>query len=148
MQKGVIILLSSACILSSCDNDISKSKVPSVVLNTVEARYASSEVEWEKHGNVYEAEVDLNDSTELSARIDASGKLLMQKQDISIAELDSVVMKSIQSRFRDYRIEYVERVQKDGSTFYQVQLDKKGHKDLKLVFTVDGNEEKNFSYWQ
>jgi len=144
-----MITIPLALLISSCSSQsISRDKVPSIVLNTFKVQYPNSnDVEWEKHGSVYEAEFDMNDSTEIAARIDEAGKLLMQKQDLTIADLDPRVVAAIQGQYKDYDIDDVERVKKSGTVYYQVELKAMGKKEVNLVFSADGKEEKNIPSW-
>jgi hypothetical protein len=136
------------CIASCSSQSISRDKVPSIVLNTFKAQYPNSNnVEWEKHGNAYEAEFDVNDSTEIVTRIDETGKLTMQKQDLALNELDPRVMTTIQSQYKDYTVDDVERIQKGSNVYYQVELKARGKKEMNLVFSADGREDKSIPYW-
>ena len=67
MKKQMILLFPLALLMFSCSGQrISKDKVPSLVLNTLKAKYPlANDVDWEKQGNLYEAELDINDSTEI-----------------------------------------------------------------------------------
>lgn len=148
MKHVILIFLSAAFITSSCNSqDISRDKVPSVVQNTFKAKYAAAtDVEWEKQADVYEADFDLN-NTEISVRIDASGKVQMQKQDISVHELPAAVRTAIQNQYKDHTIDDADKIEKNGVVYYQVELEGKGNKDVKLVYTADGREEKSINYW-
>lgn len=150
-MKGQLITLMAATLIStSCSSqDISASKVPSVVLNTLKTKYpAARDVDWEKHNNYYEAELDLNDSTDVTVRIDDAGTLLMQKQEISVQELPNSIMTVIQNQYKDYRVDDVDRIEKAGAVYYQVELNRKLKRDLKRVFANDGREEKSIAYWE
>lgn len=149
MKGKLITLVAAALISASCSSqDISASNVPSVVLNTLKAKYpAAKGVEWEKHGNYYEAELDLNDTTDVTVRIDEAGTVLMQKQEISVQALPASIITVLQDQYKDYRIDDVDRIEKAGTVYYQVELDRKRKPDVKRVFTADGQEEKTLAYW-
>jgi hypothetical protein len=149
MNKDFLITIALALCISSCSSQsISRDKVPSIVLNTFKAQYPNSDnVEWEKHGSAYEAEFDVNDSTEIAARIDEAGKLMLQKEDLTINELDPRVMTAIQGRYKEYAVDDVERIQKGSTVYYQVELKAKGRKEVNLVFSADGREDTSISYW-
>lgn len=150
-MKGQLLTVVAVTLMTiSCrSQDISPNKVPSVVLNTVKAKYpAAQDVDWEKHSNYYEAELDLNDSTEVTLRIDAAGTLLMQKQDVSVYELPNSITTVLQNQYKDYHVDDVEKLEKDGSVYYQVELERNGEKDVKRVFAADGREEKTIAYWE
>ena len=149
MKKQIVILFPLALLMFSCSGQrISKDKVPSLVLNTLKAKYPlANDVDWEKQGNLYEAELDINDSTEISVRIDEAGKLIMQKQDVPDNDLSSAIMKVIKDKYKDYTIDDVEKIENNGAIYYQVELKGKGRKELNLVFSAEGREESTISYW-
>lgn len=127
---------------------IAHEKVPSVVLNTLKAQYpVTNNVVWEKDHDLYEADVRINDSTEVTIGIDETGRLVMQKFDITAADLPAQVVASISETYKDYFIEEAERLERGGKTYYQVELDHKSRKDLNLVFLPNGNEDKKMYFW-
>lgn len=140
----VVSVMAAAC----GSQHIAHEKVPSVVLNTLKAQYPiTNQVVWEKSHDVYEADVRINDTTEVTICIDEAGKLIMQKYDIPGAELPAQVVAAIQSRYKEYTIDEAERLERDGKTYYQVELDHTRRKDLNLVFLPDGNEDKKMYFW-
>lgn len=147
MKKHIMIFIPIVILITACGaQDISGDKVPSLVLNTLKAQYPlSSDVEWEEHGDLYEAEFDMNDSIEVSARIDQAGKMVMQKQDIPLSELSSAIKTAIQNQYGEYVIDDVEKIQKEGAVYYQIELKGTSKKELNLIFSDDGKEEKNIS---
>ena len=149
MKKQIIILLPLALLFFSCSGQkISKEKVPSLVLNTLKAKYPlATDVDWKKQGNLYEAELDINDTTEISVRIDDAGKLIMHKQDVSSNDLTSGIMGILKNKYKDYSIDDIEKIESSSAIYYQVELKGKGKKKLNLVFSEEGREENNISYW-
>ncbi|MGB8193452.1 MAG: PepSY-like domain-containing protein [Chitinophagaceae bacterium] len=127
---------------------IAHEKIPSVVLNTLKAQYPiTNHVVWEKDHDLYEADVRINDSTEVTICIDETGKLVMQKYDIPGAELPAPVVAAISAKYKEYAIEEAERLERAGRTYYQVELDHTRKKDLNLVFLPDGNEDRKMYFW-
>ena len=93
MKEKMLGVLIVAGLLTACSNqEISSSKVPSVVLNAVSEQFpVQEEVEWKKQGNLYEAEIDLNDSVDITVQVNEAGQVLLQKQDIGAAELPAAI---------------------------------------------------------
>ncbi|HEV7333279.1 MAG TPA: PepSY-like domain-containing protein [Flavisolibacter sp.] len=149
MVKKMIGACVVAGLLTACSNqEISSSKVPSVVLNAISERYpAKEEVEWKKRGNLYEAEIDLNDSVDVTVQVNEVGQVMMQKQDIATAELPAAIQSAIQGQYPGYTIDEVEKVTKGGMEYYQLELEAGGKKDKKLVFSADGNESTGTDFW-
>ena len=149
MKTGIIGLVFLGMMFTSCSNqEISSAKVPSVVLNSVQEKYpAAKEVGWKKSGVFYEAEIDLNDSIDLTVQVNEAGKLMMQKQNILQSEIPAAVLTTVQTRYKDYTIDDVEKLEKEGIVYYQLELQVKSKKDLNLVFAANGREEKTVSFW-
>ena len=66
------------------------------------------------------------------------GKLVMYKMDIKENELSAAVSSIIRTEYIGYKIDDAEKIEKDGVTYYEVELEGKGKKDLKLNFSADG----------
>jgi hypothetical protein len=144
MFVGAITVMAAAC----GSQHISHEKVPSVVLNTLKAQYPiTNQVMWEKDHDLYEADVRINDSTKVTICIDETGKLVMQKYDISASELPAPVIAALQTKYKEYAGDEAERLERDGRIYYQVELDHSRKKDLNLVLLPDGNEDKKMYFW-
>ena len=146
MKTSILMLAGSIVTLSACSQHIKADKVPSVVENTVKAKFTgASTIEWEKAGNIYEAEFKIG-TAEWTAEIDSSGKLIRQKIEIKADELPAEIIRALDSLYKGQRVDEAEKVEKDGLVFYQVELDAKP-KDLELVFSVDGTLLTDPIYW-
>ena len=123
--------------MMSCEQDIDQSNVPAVVLKTFQSTFPDAQhIEWEKSGDIYEAEFDLQ-HVDYNAFIDASGNLILYKYDISINEIPQAVTNTIQADFAGYRIDDVDLVDKDGEKFYEIELEN-NTVDQVVVFSEDG----------
>jgi len=146
MKCIALVVTASLFSLCSCSQDIPADKVPSVVLNTVQAKFGTAaKIEWEKKSNLYEAEFKM-DTTEYAVYIDSSGTLVMYKLDINETQLPTEVSTIISTGYLGYKIDDAEKIEKDGITYYQVELEGKGKKDLELVFTADGKPASQMNY--
>lgn len=146
MKSAILLATVVAISLVSCGQEIPASKVPSVVQNTIQSKFANAvDIEWEKKNNFYEAEFDV-DKIDHKAHIDASGKLLSYKTDININELPAAVTGAVNTGHAGFNIDDAEKLEKDGTIYYQVELDAKGQKDKKLVYTADGKPATNITY--
>lgn len=137
------------CIVAGCSGShIAHEKVPSVVQNTLKAQYPiTNHVVWEKDHDLYEADVRINDSTEVTICIDETGRLVMQKYDIPVTQLPAQVVAAIREKYKEYAIDEAERLERGGKTYYQVELDHMRKKDLNLVFLPDGTDDKKMYFW-
>jgi uncharacterized membrane protein YkoI len=121
----------------SCAQDMDQAHVPSVVLNTFQTSFPdATDTEWEKKGDTYEVEFDMS-RQEYKAYLDASGKLLLTRYELSQRDLPEAVSKTIQADFKEYRLDDVEAIEQEGETFYEVELESKTL-DRKVMFTQDG----------
>ena len=146
MKSTILVVTASLFFLYSCSQDIPNSKVPSVVLNTVQAKFGSANnIEWEKKNDLYEAEFK-KDSIEYAVYIDLAGKLVMYKIDIKENELPAAVSSIVHTEYVGYKIDDAEKIEKDGVTYYEVKLEGKRKKDLKLNFSADGKLAPEMSY--
>jgi len=148
MKNTILVVTASLFFLYSCSQDIPNSKVPSVVLNTVQAKFGSAnKIEWEKKNNLFEAEFKM-DSIEYVVYVDPAGKLVMYKMDIKENELPTAVSLAISTEYIGYKIDDAEKIEKDGVTCYQVELEGKGKKDLKLNFSAEGKLAQEMNYFK
>lgn len=145
-------LLSSlifALSLAGCslmDNDIPASKVPSVVKNAFDQAYVNAlDVEWEKEKGNYEVSFDLG-NVDHKALYSPEGKLMMTKKDILLSELPVAITDKIAVDYPDHKVDDVEKVETNETILYQVELDGP-IRDKKLVYTTEGQESKDFQYW-
>ncbi len=146
-----ILVISAALFglsFASCSQDVETNKVPSVVVNALQAKYASATgVDWEKTKSGYEAEL-IWDSTEVTTLIDPSGKILAQKWDIGSNQLPPAVLAFVAQQYNSYKIDDAEKVEKEGAVYYQVELDKRWKKDVQLVFNAEGTLQQNGAFWE
>src|SRR5688572_23242245 len=114
-MKCIALVVTAALFsLCSCSQDIPADKIPSVVLNTVQAKFGTAaNIEWEKKSNLYEAEFK-KDTTEYTVYIDSSGTLVMYKLDINENQLPAEVSTIISTGYIGYKIDDAEKIEKDG----------------------------------
>ena len=145
-MKQVLFIILSAITISSCRDDYPANKVPSVVHNTVNAKFPGAmDIDWAKNANDFEAEFDLN-GVEYSAFVEPNGKLLSYKYDIKFTEFPEAIVAVINSQYKDYKIDDAEKVEKNDSTYYQAELEGKKKTDLRLVFFADGKLADQINY--
>ncbi|WP_221175692.1 PepSY-like domain-containing protein [Rufibacter immobilis] len=138
-------MLALSGLLMNCTQRINMSNLPSVVQNSLKNHYpAATNPEWEKKGDHFEAEFDIQ-GQEHTVLIDASGQVLMRKQDVATAELPQPVSGALQRDYQAYLVDDVEKVEKNGQTYYQVELEN-NNQDLKKVYALDGSVA-DVPYW-
>ena len=146
MKTMLLSLIALSSGFLSCSQDVPANKVPSIVQNTVQSKFPNAtDIEWEKKQNFYEAEFDVN-KIDHKAHIDSNGKLIVYKVEIRKDELPAAITAAVSRQYSGYGIDDADKLEKDGTTYYQVELDAKGKKDQLLVFTVDGRAADNVNY--
>ena len=146
MKKSLLLFSAMTCAVAACGQNIKTAVVPSLVMNTFQTTFSNAtDIEWEKHKEFYVVDFELG-TIEHEVKISPSGKISQQKQDISVSELPKTIQEAVSRKFSKFRIDDADKLEKDGQTYYQVELDK-GLMEKKLVFTPDGVETNSFKYW-
>ncbi|NDK57183.1 PepSY-like domain-containing protein [Pontibacter fetidus] len=126
--------------------DVAPKDVPAAVTNAISQKYANAaKIDWEMNETNYEAEFKIN-RTEHTVLVDPAGTILMAKHDVDKKELPQAVNTAITQSYKGLKLDDVEVLEKDGTTYYQVELNDKAG-DKKLVFTADGSAASNITYW-
>ena len=135
-----------SCTLLPGDKDIAESEVPSVVKNAFASEYPEAkEVDWEMKGEDYEVDFEVN-NVDFALLIDGSGNIIMSKEEITKEDLPTAVTSGISKNFADLELDEVQKVEKDGKTFYQVEFDGM-IRDKEVVFTANGQQDNSISFW-
>ncbi len=117
--------------------DVAKNDVPSAVLNTFNTNFSNAvDIEWEMEGDLYKGEFEIG-KAEHEVWIDKSGNINRHKSDISKEELPERVREKIKSDYKDYSIDDVEKIEIDGTVYYEIELDGKS-RDLDIILSPDG----------
>ncbi len=122
--------------------EIKETEVPSVVMNSFKNQFTDAQkAGWEKLNDKYEVEFEQG-TTERGAVLDASGKLLMLKQEITNAEVPAPVANAIKQNYGSYNLDEAEKIEYNGQTYYEVELSRWFILNKELVFSADGKETK------
>lgn len=126
--------------------DVPVSKVPNEVKNAFKRNFNNpADVEWEKKKDRYEVEFDLG-NVDHSALYTAEGELLMVKMELNEQDLSPVIRQKISDDFREFEIDDIDQIKTGDRLLYQVELDGPSG-DRKVVFTAEGEIDKEFQYW-
>lgn len=146
MKLLVSAMTLNAVLWGACSPDLRESKVPSVVRNSVATHFAGAgSVEWEKERQNYEAEFRV-DTVSYTVLVNPGGTLLRFKHEITPAQLPPAVQQTLQSQYAGYEVDGTEKIEQDGQTFYQVEVEK-GLKEMRLVLTPEGSITNNTPFW-
>jgi hypothetical protein len=140
MKTSPMIWLALAGLpLAACSQGLAARDTPALVKNTLKARFPyAREVEWEKKQDLFEAEF-IQGQQEHEVWIDATGTILLIRQDIAAAELPAAVARTLERKYGTYTVEEPARIEKNGRLYYQVDLEK-GFREQSRRFGADGRE--------
>lgn len=146
MKKTLLLFVAMSFALISCGQNITAADVPSLVLNAFKTSFSSAvDIEWEKKKDYYEADFEVG-TADHEVQITSAGKILIHKQRISTLDLPKAITDKITAKFKDFKLDEADKLEKDGKIYYQVELDKR-FTEKRMVFTENGEETKAVSYW-
>lgn len=120
--------------------------IPNAVMKTFKAKFpAAAKTEWERKGDIYQAEFEIG-RADHKACFDETGRLTIYKMEIPVAELPAPVLKAIRKQYKGYTIDDVDKVDKSGKIYYQVELDGRPA-DAKVIFSPDGAILNDEAFW-
>ncbi|MBC3538542.1 PepSY-like domain-containing protein [Rufibacter sediminis] len=145
MKTIFLAMLASSGTLWGCSQQLTGTHLPSLVQNALQVKFpAAQNIEWEKEGNLYEAEFTVN-LVEHTALVDATGKVMSYKQDITSAQLPETVTVALKRDYQAFQMDELEKVEKDGQVVYQVELEN-ANEEVKKVYAPDGTQA-NVIFW-
>ncbi|GGK57550.1 PepSY-like domain-containing protein [Rufibacter glacialis] len=137
-MKTILLSLSMAAgTLLGCSQHLTPGQLPSLVQNSVHVKFPQAKIiEWERTGAHFEAEFDIA-GIDHTVLVDTTGQILMQKQDITSAQLPQAITVALQKDYQAYLIDDLEKVEREGQVYYQVELENQ-NEDLKKVYAATG----------
>ena len=138
MKLLLSFLLIAALSSNVVAQDLSESEVPSVVLNAFQTKFSkATDVEWELEGDLYKCEFQVG-RFDHDIWINKSGEIKRHQEEISKNDLPAAITQKVKNEFNGYRIDDVDRIDADGKTYFEVELDGRGN-DRKVMFNADGS---------
>lgn len=118
--------------------DLKIDEVPNNLKTTFNEAYTNvSDVEWEKKGEYYKVEFEIN-KMDHDIWYDAQGKVVKSKIEIPENEMPSGVATAINTKYSDYKIDSVEVHEKDGVKTYEIEIEKGWSQERKLILEASG----------
>lgn len=141
MKKSILIIASMMFLSTSVifGQDINKSQVPSVVMNSFQQKFSkASDIDWEMEGDLYKVEFEVG-MRKLShdVLIDKTGKIVHHKEEITKGDLPNSVASSIDKDFPGYRTDDIKKITEGDNTIYIVEV-KKMDEEWKLTYDSNG----------
>lgn len=146
-MKALLLMLACCLTGSAFAQDIRvQHGVPAAVEKSFKKKFPNAkEVEWARNGDRLEADFDVS-RTDHKALYQPNGKLLAWKCDIRAGALPPAVTKAIRTQYKGYKIDDAEKVTRDKTELYQVELDGNPD-DIRLVFDKEGNIIDTADWW-
>lgn len=140
MKKHMLSIAAGLFLSSSLAfaQDISADQVPSLVVNNFQKSFPkATDIEWEKDGDLYQADFETGISNDHEAWFNNEGVLVKHQEEISKDALPNEVLTKIKSQFGTFRIDDTEKITSGTITTYQIEL-KKLTEEVKVVFSSSG----------
>ncbi len=110
-----------------------------MIKNNFGAAYPkSTDVEWERDGELYQVEFETAEGVDHEIWYDAYVNIRREEVDISTAELPAAVRRTVAADFAGYTIDDAKRVVTPEGESYQMDLEALLKEDWVVTFTADG----------
>ncbi len=144
-MKRVIVLLGAALLLagSASAQKLKVAQVPAAVVAGFNRQFPQArEVKWEKEGEQYEAGFEQG-KQELSALLDASGKLVETETEINVDQLPAAVRATLARQYKGIKIKEAAKIvaADTGAVTYEAEIAQSG-KTVDVLFDAEGREVK------
>lgn len=139
-MKSMTIMVVCMLIVSCADaQKMNEKDVPANVKSGFSKKYPGAKVEkWEKEGNDYEAEFDLN-KTESSAVFDANGTFKELEQEIKRSELPKQASEYCAKNYAGYKLSEAAKItDASGKVSFEAEMSK-GKEHFDVIFDQNGN---------
>lgn len=136
-MKTLLVVLGLSLTMCQAEAQKVKSKdVPAEVKNTLQKSYAVTDADWDNEDGSFEANFELK-GKEMSVLIDAKGNILEAETEIAKNDLPAAVLTSLESNYKDFKIEETARIEANGEVTYEVEVEKK-EQTFDLLFDARG----------
>ena len=136
LKIAALLLFATATVSAQ---DLKIDEVPNHLKTIFNEAYTNvTDVEWEKKGEHYKVEFEIN-KMDHDIWYDAQGKVVKSKIEIPANEMPSGVATAISTKYPDYKIDSVEVHEKDGVKTYEVEIEKGWSQERKLILEASGN---------
>jgi len=133
MKMHLISALSLFSTFALQAQDLPQSAVPALVINTLQQQFQPpANVEWEKKGELYEAEFGRG-TKDNHVWLDASGKVLKHSEEMKENELPAAVKSAITRQYGKSRLEDIDKIEESGKITYKMEVKNKTIKRKVLI---------------
>ena len=137
MKQLIVIALLAGTISVGNAQDIQEKDVPSVVLSAFQSKFANAaDVEWEREADLFKADFEIS-NRDHDVWIDKSGNIQKHQEEVTKSDLPEAVNQTLKKQYADFKIDDVDKIQRDNQTYFLVELDGKSG-DQEVLFLADG----------
>ena len=138
MKDLILIFMLLGILPKAGAQDLQPNEVPSIVVNAFQSRYSNAtDVDWKKKGDLFKVEFEIGKRGH-DLWIDKSGNITKHKEDIAKSDIPQAIAKKLQSDYKDFRIDDVDKIEENNKVYYRVELDGKPE-DKQVMFLEDGS---------
>ncbi len=132
---AMIALLGTAAVSAQ---DMNVNDVPADLRASFEQTYPNAkDVEWEMEGESYKVEFEI-DREDHEIWYASDGNTSKMEKEISESDLPKGIQSAISNSYEGYTIDSIDMIEENGSATYEVELEKSGDADKKVIFDTDG----------
>jgi len=118
--------------------DMNPDNVPSNLKQNFQKSFPqATDVEWEMDGQSYKVEFDMN-RNEHEIWYATDGTTTRTEQELTEAELPQTIKTAISGSYAGYKVDSIEKTTVNGSSTYEVELEKGWNNEKDVVFNEDG----------
>ena len=118
--------------------DMNPDNVPSNLKQNFQKSFPqATDVEWEMDGQSYKVEFDMN-RNEHEIWYATDGTTTRTEQELTEAELPQTIKTAISGSYAGYKVDSIEKTTVNGSSTYEVELEKGWNNEKDVVFNEGG----------
>lgn len=133
------LALVASLALQSCkddSDDLRSSDVPTAVLEAFQQIYPTTQAKWELDGGLYNAEF-WQQGVETDVWYQADGTWVRTEVDF-LGTLPSAIQQHLSTHYSGYRVDDVDIVSLPSTSYYELELEREGSRDITLRITAEG----------
>lgn len=145
MKNLAIAVLALFATATLSAQDLKMNDVPVNLNNNFQKSYPTgTDVEWELDGLNYKVEFDQG-VNEHEIWYNTNGDVVKMESEINITDLPAAVSSALKTKYAEYTVDSIDKIEADGNTTYEIEIEKGLFTEKKIVFDVKGNvlSEKN-----
>lgn len=135
MKKFALCILAAMSTSLGFAQKTQEKNVPVLVLKNFKTAFpVAKKVTWEKEGNLFEAEFELNE-TEQSVLLDSLGQILETEIEIQLSQVPANVLDYVKLNYKGQKVKEADKIMNaQGLVTYEIEM-----KGKDLIFDGGGN---------